>query len=144
MSYCSKCHSQLDKEPNLTEDGWWLRYDCPQCHFAHYVPATQSHYTPTPQPENEEGDPKVYIIAYLICIGIGIASFRIINISIIFHICALVVIATGFIKYPHNIVIKILFWLTIPYIILVAIAAIIFIACANACTGCYNAFMSCG
>jgi len=142
MRHCSKCNCQLNKEPYLTEDGW-MCYDCPQCHFSHYVPVTQPHYTPEFRPQDKEGNGNIYIIIFSVCIGISIALAS--PISVIFFIGALVAIVTGFIKHPRNRAIKVLFWLTIALMILSVIATIILIiTCINACADCYNSCMNCG
>jgi len=135
MDHCSKCNCQLSKDPDSIENGW-LRYDCPQCNSAYYLPATQPHYTPAPHSQDKEDNAKIYIIIFLVFIVISIALIglhsRNINMSIIFLIGALVTMLTGFIKYPRNRVIQVLFLLIAALMVLTVIAVIIsIIACIN-------------
>ena len=147
----------MNKEPYLTEDGW-MCYDCPQCNSSHYAPATQPHYTPAPGPQNKEDDAKIYITIFLVCIGVNIvltvtAPFIIphiphsiystplaLSLAILSHLSglgALVAIVTGFIKCPHNRAIKILFWISMAFIIgSILLLAIFIVACAACASGC--------
>ena len=141
MKYCPKCYYQLELENDLkSEDG--LQY-CPKCNACI-------------NPEISAGNPKIYIIVYLIFVALSLifpfalylfsnlinlkdtlldisVEFFLSGISVLssliflFPIAALVTITTGFIKCPKSRAIKVLFWVTIGLIILSIIAIIILV-----------------
>ena len=138
MDNCPKCNSQLEKDSNLIMDGW-LRLHCPQCDFYHYIQT----------PQGKQDGSKTFIILYIFFAGVSalLRTLPIVtgspvifsNISAVFSIGAVVTIVTGFIKYPRNRAIKVLFWITIALIALsVLLVVLLIIACMVACNDCMD------
>lgn len=83
---------------------------------------------------SSDGKDKIYLIVFLVSVACG---FLIKQISGIAFVVALISIVTGYIKYPENRAIKILFWLSLIGIVVNIIFAIILVfACTESISSC--------
>jgi len=128
---CKKCGYEL-------KDDWNI---CPKCSLSienknEIIANENIQPNETPKVEekqdvsNYEGKDKIYLIVFL---GSIVSGILIKQISGLAFIAALITIVTGYIQYPENRAIKILFWLFLAGIVLYIIFIILMLfMCANA------------